>query len=461
MQKDIATWYAANEPRVWELAQKIWEYREPGLGEFQSCAAVEQFMRDEGFNVTTRNAQYGEGDPNTVIATWGEGKPVIGIFGELDALPSLSQRAVPYYDPIDDAPGHGCGHNLLAAGSAGGAAALKAAMMEENLTGTLKYFACPAEETIRGKVYLARDGVFDGLDAALLWHPGPKDLEFGQAEFTATTNVIFHFTGKTAHAAACPWDGRSALDAAELTSIGTQYLREHMLPRCRVHHVYPEAGGQPNVVPDKASIYFYIRSTDEDNPELVERVTNVAKGAALMTGTAVSMEKLTSSHAYVCNSTLDRYAYESALKVPRLQHTEEEYRFARELYKSFFRKDPPADNEQVLPTGLQKPTGKIRIGFGTSDFGELTHICPAIHITGYGAITGMPGHNWGICAISGTSIGWRAAGQGGRVLAQLGYDCLTNPKILEDSWAEFHERYGWGPFKTWLPKGDENIREIN
>lgn len=460
MQRDIQTWFENNEKKIWELAQNIWEYREPGLGEYKSCADVAQFMSNEGFKVETRNAQFGKGEANTVIATWGEGSPIVGIFGELDALPMLSNNAVPYRSPIDDAPGHGCGHNLLAAGSAGAAASLKSAMIAENLKGTLKYFACPAEETIRGKVYLARDGIFDGLDVALLWHPGPKDLEFGQAEFTATTNIIFHFEGKTAHAAACPWEGRSALDAAELTSIGTQYLREHINPRCRIHHVYPNAGGQPNVVPDKAAIYYYCRSTDAENPELVQRVCDIAKGAAMMTGTKVYIEKLTSSHAYAANNTLDNYAYESALKVPRLKHTEEEYKFARELYKNFFNREAPEDNEKVLPTGLQKPTGKIRIGHGTSDFGELTNICPSIHITGYGAITDMPGHNWGICAISGTSIGWRAAVQGGKILAQLGYDCFTNPKIIEESWIEFHEKYGTDGFKTWLPKGDENIHEL-
>lgn len=439
MQESIKNWYDAHETEVWKLAKEIWDYAEEPLKEYRTCDAVAKFMEKQGFSIKKIQAQNLGGTPNTVIASWGEGKPVIGILGEFDALPGLGQNTVPYYSP-KEGPGHGCGHNLMGTGGASGAAALKAAMQKEGLKGKVLFLGCPAEETIQGKVYLARDGYFNNMDLCLAWHPKGDIMDFGEYELNALTSIVFKFTGKTAHAAACPWDGRSALDAAELMSIGSQYLREHIPEHCRIHHVYPRAGEQPNIVPEHAEIYFYIRSRDEYNAELVRRVKLLAEGAALMTETSLKMEMRTSCHGYIYNTALVNYIYEAALKVPLLEHTPEEYAFARELYKNVTGKEAPEDDRKVLPTEIKKPSGKIRYGTGTTDIGEVTHIVPTVHIQGGGAVAGLPGHHWSITAISGMSVGQKAAVYGGKILAQCGYDALVNPKIIEDCWKEFREK---------------------
>lgn len=439
MQQQIGAWYEKYSEEVTALSRELWEYREASLTEFKTCRAVARFMESQGFAVKQVQAQNLGGEPNTVVARWGEGKPVIGFLGELDALPGLGQEAVPCRAPLDG-PGHGCGHNLMGAGTAAAACALKAAMEEEGLSGTVVYIGCPAEETLQGKVYLARDGYFDGMDLALVWHPGAADMNFGEMEMNAMTSILYKFYGTTAHGAH-PWEGRSALDAAELTSVGSQYLREHMTDKCRIHHVYHAAGEQPNIVPDFASIYFYIRSQDDYNEELVRRMNLIAQGAATMTETRLEMEMKTSCHGYFCNHTLAKYTYEAALKIPPLTYEKEDFDFARELYRSVTGKDCP-DPENVIPTALKKPDGVVQYCFGSTDVGEASYVLPTIQMYGCGQVRDMPSHHWSITAGSGTAIGQKAMLYAGKILAQTGYDALKDPRIIEESWAEFREKFG-------------------
>ena len=207
---------------------------------------------------------------NTVYAKWGSGKPVIGILGELDSLKGLGQENVPYYSPVPGC-GHGCGHNLIAGCGAAAASSLKFAAEREDLSGTIIYVGCPAEETLDGKVWLAKWGYFDDMDVCLMWHPGGHELKFAGYTNMALTSILFEYFGKTAHGVRA-WNGRSALDACELMNIGVNYLREHMTPECSIHYVYEDGGDMPNVVPEHASVFYYIRSRDEENRELVERV---------------------------------------------------------------------------------------------------------------------------------------------------------------------------------------------
>ncbi|MDD2955758.1 MAG: amidohydrolase [Oscillospiraceae bacterium] len=437
MQQQIGQWYEKHGEKAVELSKELWGYREASLQEFKSCKAVARFMEGEGFAVKQIDAENRGGEPNTVVARWGAGKPVIGILGELDALPGLGQEALPHQAPLEG-PGHGCGHNLMGAGNAAAACALKEAMEAEGLAGTVVYIGCPAEETLQGKVFLARDGYFDDLDLALVWHPGACDMNFGEMEMNAMTSVLYKFYGRTAHGAH-PWEGRSALDAAELTSIGSQYLREHMTEKCRLHHVYHAAGEQPNIVPDFASIYFYIRSQDDYNEELVRRMNLIAQGAATMTETRMEMEVKTSCHGYFCNHTLAKYTYEAALKVPALAYGEEDYAFARELYQNVTGNPAPAE---TIPTGLKKPDGEVKYSYGSTDVGEASYVVPTIQVFGCGAVKDMPSHHWGIAAGAGVGIGQKAMLYAGKVLAQTGYDAVKNPKIIEESWAEFREKFG-------------------
>lgn len=439
MQETIKAWYDQNGDKVTGLSDKVWAHREASLGEFCTCETVGEFMEAQGFAVSKFDVQNLGGKANAVKAQWGNGKPVIGLLGEFDALPGLGQEKVPYYSPLEG-PGHGCGHNLMASSAAGAASALKAAMEAEGLEGTIIYLGCPAEETLQGKVYLARDGYFNDMDLCLTWHPGGRDFNMGESEMSALTSILFKFTGKTSHAASA-WQGRSALDAAELMSIGSQYLREHMTDKCRVHHVYHDAGEQPNIVPEFASIYFYIRSPDNENEEMVRRVRLLAEGAALMTETKVESEMKTSCHGYTYNRTLARYCYDSTLKVPPIEYSEEDYAFARELYKNVMGCEAPADNTQLLPSKIEEPGGPVTYGAGSTDAGEPCYILPTTHMFGYGGVSGLPGHHWSMVASAGTDIGHKAVLYSGKVLAQCAYDALKNPKMIEDSWVEFRERH--------------------
>lgn len=456
MQKDLKDWYEANGQRVCALSRDLWEHSEASLQEHHAAKAVAAFLKQEGFTVKTFQAENRGGEPNAVEARWGSGKPVIGFMGELDALPGLGQECVSHYAPIPG-PGHGCGHNLMGAGMAGCASALRYAMEREGLPGTVVYLGCPAEETLQGKVYLARDGYFDDLDLCLTWHPGPQKLGFGDNEMNAMTSIVYHFQGKTAHGAT-PWEGRSALDAAELMSVGSQYLREHMPADCRIHHVYLEAGEQPNIVPERAAIYFYIRSRDDYNEELVRRVNLLAKGAALMTETTVETEMRTACHGYTYNMTLSRYCWEAAKKIDPLTYSPEDYAFAGEIYQAVTGKEPPTDPEELLPTGIREPGGEIEFSAGTTDAGEPAYIVPTAHIYGCGDIHGLPGHHWNVVATAGMDVGRRAMLYGGKILAQCGYDALTQPELIENCWKDFHEKFGAGkPYVCRLKEGREPL----
>lgn len=229
--------------------------------------------------------------------------------GELDALPGLGQEAVPYYSP-KEGNGQGCGHCLIATAGVTSAVALKEAMEKEGTPGTIVYIACPAEEDLSGKSILAREGYFDELDYALIYHPYGEDMTFNNETWSAITTMEFDFEGKSAHAAAMPWDGRSALDAAELMNVGVQFLREHVTQDVRIHYVYRNGGLAPNIVPDKASLYYFIRSREENMKDVVKRVQACAKGAAEMTGTTVEWHVEGGCHSYHGNRVLAHKGYE-------------------------------------------------------------------------------------------------------------------------------------------------------
>lgn len=442
MNEHLQEWYRNNEDRVRALAHDIWNHPESSMHEAYACQQVAQFMSQEGFTVKTAPVLPGENAVvNTVYATYGSGKPVIGILGEYDALEALGQEAVPYQSAIDS-PGHGCGHNLICACSVAAASALKAAMEAEQLQGTLVYIAAPSEENLSGKVYLASQGYFDDLDVCLCWHPGGMTTCFDNIVMTATTNIVFEFQGKTAHAGGAPWDGRSALDAAELMSVGVNYLREHMTPDCRVHYIYQDAGAAPNIVPEHASVYYFIRSRDENNGDLVQRVKNIAEGAALMTGTTMKYNTLTHCSGTVTSMALNQFCYQSALKVPALEYTEEEYAFARELYCNVTGAEQPLADEKLLPVNLHSPMENELFVGGSSDVGDVSHITPTIQVCGCGMVNKLPTHHWCTTATTGTSIGEKGAVYASKQLAQCGYDIFQTPEVIADfrqSWQQFKE----------------------
>ena len=267
------------------ISDAIWNHAELGMQEFKSSAILIKTLEEEGFKVEKGVA----GMPTCFVATWGSGKPVIGVLGEFDALPGLSQKALsPLQIPVvAGAPGHGCGHNMMGTAGIAAAIAVKKSMEQNNLQGTIKFFGTPAEETLISKPYMVRDGAFKDVDAVIDNHTTSSFSTNYGVDGSAVMSVIFSFKGKTAHAAGAPWAGRSALDGVELMDIATNYLREHLFYTYRLHYVITEGGEAPNVVPDKASVWYYIRNTDDRLEEMYKRVLDCAKGAATASGTTL------------------------------------------------------------------------------------------------------------------------------------------------------------------------------
>ena len=442
MNDEIRKWFEENGQAVIDLTYDLWSHPELAYHEYHGCRAVAEFMRKQGFTVETRAAEdffNKEAEPNTVIATWGFGKPVIGILGELDGLPGLGQEAVPYPKPIEG-PGHGCSHNLMGGGCVAAAAALKAAMEKEGLKGTVKLVDCPAEEAGSGKVDLARNGVFDDMDLCLSYHPDNSPFLFDAWECMAVLHMNVQFRGISAHAAMMPWKGRSALDGAELMNIGVQFLREHMTQDCSLHYVYRDGGMAPNIVPEYASLDYYVRAADENLDDLLRRVLLIAKGAAMMTETEVSWDIKSATCGFIPNITLNHIVYEAAKKIPALRFTEEEYDFARQMYKNATGLDAPEEAEQVIATGLKPPCDQIKFTPGSTDIADVSHIIPVMHLTGSGRVMGLPSHHWTVTAAAGMGIGQKAMLFSYKVLAQAGYDILKNPDALEAVKKEFRQR---------------------
>lgn len=442
MNEEIKKWFEENCESVIDLTYDLWSHPELAYFEHYGCEAVAAFMRKEGFNVKKVAAEAFEDakvKPNCVIATWGEGKPVIGILGELDSLPSLGQEAVPYRKPISG-PGHGCSHNLMGGGCVAAAAALKAAMEKEGLRGTVKLVDCPAEEAGDGKVRLAKKGVFSDMDVCLSYHPDNSCFSFDPWECMAIVCLDIEFHGIAAHAAMAPWSGRSALDAAELMNIGVQYLREHITPDCSLHYVYCDGGAAPNIVPDHASLDYYVRAADEHLDDLLRRVIQIAKAAALMTDTEMEWHIKNATSGFISNVTLNNVVYDAARKIPKLAFSEEDYDFARTIYRNATGKEPPEESEQLISTVLKAPCDETVFEAGSTDVGDVSHIVPVMHLKGGGRVLGLPSHHWTVTATAGMSIGQKAMLYSYQILAQAGYDMVKDPRLIVAVRKEFQEK---------------------
>ena len=361
MSKEIAlSWIEENKKRIIELSDKAWEYAEVGLLEYNTSKLFADEIEKHGFSIENGVA----GMPTAFVATWGGGKPVIGVMGELDALAGVSQKAVPYKEPvIEGGPGHGCGHNVHGASGLAGAIALKTAMETENITGTVKFYGCPAEETLVGKVWLVREGYFDGVDACISHHPGSANTA-GTGSSNAMNSVKFHFYGKTAHAAGDPENGISALDAVELMSNGVNFMREHIIEKARVHYVTEVGGGQPNVVPDYARTWFYVRAPEREQVEYIYKwILEIADGADKMARTTHEIEFLTGCYNMLPNKGLANLIVNNMREIGAPKHTEEEIKFAKKLNESIspkskkesLRKSERPDWENILEEFFNNP----------------------------------------------------------------------------------------------------------
>ena len=287
-----------HEAELIKLSDQIWAFAETALKETQSSKLLADYATSQGFKVKMGVAEL----PTAFIAEYGSGKPIIGIMGEYDALPGLSQKATAQKEILQEgAAGHGCGHNMFGAGSLGAAIAIKELIEAGKIKGTIRFYGTPAEEDVGGKIYMARAGLFNDLDVCLDWHPGYETMASMQSS-QALIGYLFEFSGKSAHAAFDPWNGNSALDAAELFSTGLNYLREHVKPTVRMHYVYKEAGQVPNVIPARASVWLWIRDSKRKGVSVVEeRVMDIAKGAALMAGVKHEVKLMSGDYEILVN----------------------------------------------------------------------------------------------------------------------------------------------------------------
>ncbi|MCD8197744.1 MAG: amidohydrolase [Lachnospiraceae bacterium] len=445
MNQSLQEWYDKNEDRVRALMHDIWKHPELGLKEHYSSRAAADFAKQEGFQVELCAAEdfnNPEAEPNTVIATWGNGKPVIGIVGELDALPNLGQESVPFHSPIEG-PGHGCGHNLMAGGAMAAACALRYAMEKENLSGTVKLVEAPAEETGCGKSLLAENGVFSDMDMALMWHSGPGKLSFDPRPGQVAFRVKFEFFGKAAHAAGYPYKGRSALDAVQLMNMGCEFLREHTQRHVLIHYCITNGGVAPNVVPGYASSLYMFRADDDFDAcnDACQRAIRVAQGAAIMTDTEMKYEIESVVPKFYLNVPLCGYAYEAAQKIPPLTYNEEDYEAAIALYKNLHPDEElPENRNELLPVEYIPYSYKPSDHCSCTDAADMSYYCPTMHYWGLGKVKDAAGHHWNTTYCASNGIGEKAGIYGYKILAQTGYDALTNPEIVEKCWEAYREQ---------------------
>jgi aminobenzoyl-glutamate utilization protein B len=443
-------WISRNEKFIIEISDAIWNSPELGLQEFKTSRICADTLEKNGFQLERGVA----GMPTAFVATWGSGKPVIGIMAELDALPGLSQRAVPYREAFKEgAAGHGCGHNVFATSGVIGGIAAKVGMEEGCLKGTIKVLGCPAEETLVGKVFMVRDGYFNGLDACLGNHPdyaNGVNLNPG----TALNSFRLEFYGKASHAADSPEQGRSALDAVELMNVGVNFLREHVIQEARIHYVTEEGGIQPNVVPPYARSWYYVRAPlREVVDQIYERILKIANGADLMTETTHKIRFLTGCYQVLNNVTLSKLIVKEMQEIGAPTYGKEEYDFAKSLGKSMPREERIAalrrshlpNLEQLVDDDINrniydhwgeefypdKGTG------GSSDVGDVSWNTPTVHFRTAGFILGAPGHSWQNTAAMGMGIGHKAAIFGSKVIAATALDLLTHSDVVMKMQEEF------------------------
>jgi len=457
---NVVEWLEERQGRFISIADTIWEHPEVALAEYEACKLQSEDLAADGFAITSNVG----GLPTAFTASWtqGEGGPIIGFLGEYDALPGLSQNRSDDQSPIvQDGPGHGCGHNLLGTAALAAASVVKAWLEATGTPGTVRYYGCPAEETCEGKVYMARDGAFDDLDLAITWHPGSVNSVWAGSSL-AVNNIKYRFKGRTAHAAGNPETGRSSLDAVELMNVGVNYLREHMPDAARIHYVITNGGGAPNVVPDDAEVWYFIRSPKRNEvDDLTERVLNIAKGAALMTETTLEVNFLAGAYNMLTNKVLSDKMIDVLEELGPITFTEEETTYAQNIAKTFpetLRKGILTSEhlpESLLDDGLNGDVWPIRdygtVMSGSTDVSDVSWIAPTSQITTACFPLAVPGHSWAITSTSGVSIGHKGMLHAAKAMALTAAEFITDPELLKAAKEEFIASTGGKPYESPIP----------
>lgn len=453
-----------------ELNNKIWNYSELKFEEYKSSEAIKKVLKEEEFEIESGLA----GMDTAFTATYGNGKPVIGILGEFDALSGLSQKSgedkpIPREETTN---GHGCGHSLLGTAGVGAVLLVRDFLRKNNKKGTIVFIGCPAEEGGSGKAYLARDGVFDNLDIALTWHPGGGNAVI-TGSFQANCQVYFKFKGISSHAASSPHLGRSALDAVELMNVGVNYLREHIESTDRIHYAVIDTGGiSPNVVQSHAKVLYLIRSIDNEKvKKLYERVCKIARGAALMTETEVEIIFDKACSNVISNSVLEEVLYESMKEIPLPIYNKKDLDFAEKIKKTITDEDRNSDMSLMFVSNskrkeLVKKYKKILMCnfiieynhqdiniLGSSDVGDCSHVIPTAQFTGACFVPGTPAHSWQMVSQGKEGIAIKGMIYASKVLAKSVEKLIENPKSIKKAKEEFNKATEGKKYSCPIPLG--------
>ncbi len=446
-------WLDANAPTWQRINRNIWNYAETGLEETRSAQELVAVLKKNGFTIDSGVA----GMPTAFVASYGSGRPVIGVLAEYDALPGLSQDATPERKEREGAAaGHGCGHSVFGTASTAAAIAAKRAIESGAVRGTIRLYGTPAEETGIGKTYMLREGLFKDVDILLAWHASERTKV--AYEFTkANVSVKFRFTGVPAHASASPHHGRSALDAVELMNIGANYMREHVKEDTRMHYVVTRGGGQPNVVPPDAEVWYYLRANKHsDVEEYFVWLREIAEGAARMTRTKLTSVQVDADmHEVLPNRALSEALQKNLELVGAPKFTEAEKAFARKTQAPIGGVHPHALSEVVEPLASQPGQGPA-----STDVGDLSWFVPVgqIHVASY--TFGAPGHSWQIVACTGTSIGEKGMMVSAKTLAATAIDLFSTPELVEKARADFKAIREPLKFVTLIPEGQKAPKAI-
>jgi len=421
-----------------KIALQIWDYAEVGYKEEKSTALLQQELKNNGFTVQAGVA----GIPTSFMATYGSGSPVIGILAEYDALPGITQEAVPDRKPAEGkTAGHACGHHLFGTASVAAGIALKNQIQANGWKGTIIVYGCPAEEGGSGKVYMTRAGLFNNVDVVMHWHPGDRNgVNAGRS--MANISAKFRFHGISAHAAASPEKGRSAVDAVEAMDYMVNMMREHIPSSTRIHYIITNGGKAPNVVPDFGEVYYYVRNQDRDIVRSVfERVVNAAKGAAMGTGTTMDYEITGGVYDLLPNMVLSEAMYKNLVTVGGVTYTAPEEAFAKKIQTSFDFKAPDLQAATKVDSLKAKETAE---GGGSTDVADVSWTVPTVGLSTATWVPGTPAHSWQAVAAGGMEIGAKGMINAAKVIVLTGIDLFTQPALIEKATVEFNQAKGAG-----------------
>jgi aminobenzoyl-glutamate utilization protein B len=429
----VAAFIDAEADHFATTAQTIWDLAEVGYQEARSSALLQEDARSAGFTVEAGVA----GMPTAFVASWGRGEPVVAILAEFDALPGINQDRIPRRSPIDGkSAGHACGHHLFGAGSAAAAIAVKNWLEDAGHVGTIRLYGTPAEEGGAGKVYMVKAGLFDDVDAVLHWHPADRNDASPQVSL-ANKSAKFRFRGISAHAAGAPERGRSALDGVEAMNAMINMMREHVPQETRIHYVITEGGSAPNVIPDFAEVFYYVRNPDaEVVGSLFDRVVKAAEGAALGTGTRMEYEVIHGIYSLLPNETLQQLAHANLQRVGGVHYTEREQTFAAAVHATLPDDALPLGSEATVQPYAPKSAG------GSTDVGDVSSVVPTAGVDAATWVPGTAAHSWQAVAAGGTSIGSKGMVVAAKTLAMTAVDLFLRPEKVAEAQREYRMRVG-------------------